>query len=133
MKLLLLYLIATVIFFAIDMLWLGFLAKDFYRQQIGMLLAKQVNWTAAFIFYFLYIAGILYFAIWPAYQSGSWTQALLNGALLGGLCYATYDLTNLATLQDWPFRVVWVDILWGMFLTGSTSTLTWWIGKKVGL
>jgi uncharacterized membrane protein len=133
MKALYLFLISVVVFFAIDMVWLAWLARDFYRQNIGFLLAKQVNWTAAGIFYLLYLLGVLYFAIWPAFESARWSQALLNGALLGLLCYATYDLTNFATLQGWPLRVVVADMLWGTFLTGATAALTWWIGKKLGL
>lgn len=124
MKNIVLFFITTVIFFAIDMVWLGFLAKDLYKTHLGYIMAEKVNWTAALIFYFLYIVGLLYFVILPSLATGTWQTALLNGALLGGLCYATYDLTNLATLRDWPTKIVWIDILWGMFLTGATSALT---------
>jgi len=126
----LLYIITTVIFFAIDMVWLGFVAKDFYRKHIGTLLAENVNWAAAIVFYLLYIGGILFFAVQPALKSGSWQTALLNGALLGMLCYATYDLTNMATLKNWSFTVVWVDIIWGIVLTGSVSTLSFLAARR---
>jgi uncharacterized membrane protein len=126
----LLYIITTVIFFAIDMVWLGFVAKDFYRKHIGTLLAENVNWPAAIVFYLLYIGGILFFAVQPALKSGSWQTALLNGALLGMLCYATYDLTNMATLKNWSFTVVWVDIIWGIVLTGSVSTLSFLAARR---
>jgi len=121
------YLIATVIFFAIDMLWLGLIAKNFYREKLGYIMATEVNWPAAIIFYLLYIAGILYFAVHPALKDASWQMALLKGVLLGGLCYATYDLTNMATLRGWPWQIVVVDILWGMVLTGSVSLITYLI------
>jgi uncharacterized membrane protein len=126
-----LYIITTVIFFAIDMVWLGFVAKDFYRKHIGGLLADNVNWPAAIVFYLLYIGGILFFAVLPALKSGSWQTALLNGAVLGLLCYATYDLTNMATLKNWSFTVVWVDIIWGIVLTGSVSTLAFFAARKL--
>ena len=125
-----LYIITTVIFFAIDMVWLGFVAKDFYRKHIGTLLADNVNWPAAIVFYLLYIGGILFFAVLPALKSGTWQTALLNGAVLGMLCYATYDLTNMATLKNWSFTVVWVDIIWGIVLTGSVSTLSFLAARK---
>ena len=125
-----LYIITTVIFFAIDMVWLGFIAKNFYRKHIGSLLTDNVIWTAAVVFYLLYIGGILFFAVQPALKSGSWQTALLNGAVLGMLCYATYDLTNMATLKNWSFTVVWVDIIWGIVLTGSVSTLSFLAARK---
>lgn len=125
-----LYIITTVIFFAIDMVWLGFIAKNFYRKHIGSLLTDNVIWSAAIVFYLLYIGGILFFAVQPALKSGSWLTALLNGAVLGMLCYATYDLTNMATLKNWSFTVVWVDIIWGIVLTGSVSTLSFLAARK---
>ena len=125
-----LYIITTVIFFAIDMVWLGFIAKNFYRKHIGSLLTDNVIWTAAIVFYLLYIGGILFFAVQPALKSGSWQTALLNGAVLGMLCYATYDLTNMATLKNWSFTVVWVDIIWGIVLTGSVSTLSFLAARQ---
>ena len=130
MKNILLYLITTVIFFAIDMVWLGFVAKDFYRKHIGGLLADNVNWLPAIIFYLLYIGGILFFAVHPALKSGTWQTALLNGALLGMLCYATYDFTNMATLKNWSYTVVWVDIIWGIVLTGSVSSLSFLVARR---
>ena len=133
MKYFIIFAITTVIFFAIDMLWLGLLAKDLYKNQLGYIMAKDVNWKAAFIFYGIYISGILYFVIMPSLNNGNWQTALLNGALLGGLCYATYDLTNLATLKDWPVNIVWIDIAWGMFLTGTTSMISHILAKMVNV
>ncbi|HRI28402.1 MAG TPA: DUF2177 family protein [Chitinophagales bacterium] len=124
MQYLLTYLVTTVLFFAIDMVWLGVIAKNFYRQHLGHLMAEQVNWFAAIVFYLLYIGGILYFAVIPALQNGSgWQTAALNGAVLGLLCYATYDLTNLATLKGFPPLVVGIDIVWGTVLTGAVAGL----------
>lgn len=133
MKYLLLYVSTAIIFFSIDMLWLGVVAKDFYREKLGYLMADNVNWMAAVIFYLLYIGGILYFAIVPGLREGNWQTALIQGALFGFFCYATYDLTNLATLRDWPISVVFVDICWGIVLTGGVAFLSFWAGKKLGL
>ncbi len=128
-----LYLIALPVFFAIDMLWLGVVARSFYRGQMGGLMKTEFNWVAAFSFYFLFIAGLVYFVIMPAVKSGSWSSALLVGALFGLMTYATYDLTNLATLKDWPVLVTFVDMAWGMVLAASVSTVTYLIATKVSL
>lgn len=127
------YIIATVIFIAIDMLWLGLIARNLYRDKLGFILSTQVNWTAAVVFYLIYIAGILYFAVNPSLKELNWQTALLNGSLLGGLCYATYDLTNMATIAKWPLQIVVIDILWGVILTGSVSLLTHIVVTKYGL
>lgn len=119
-----LYLITTIIFFAIDMLWLGFVARSFYREKLDFVFTGEVNWIAAGVFYLLYIAGILYFAVHPSLKDMQWQTALVNGAILGGLCYATYDLTNMATIKQWPLIVVVVDIAWGIVLTGSVALLS---------
>lgn len=130
LKLLSSYAIATVFFFAIDMLWLGVIAKKLYREKLGFILSDEVNWTAALVFYFIYIAGILFFAVYPALRDFSWQTALLNGAVLGFLCYATYDLTNMATIAKWPLQIVLIDIVWGTVLTGSVSILTYLADTK---
>ncbi len=127
-----LYAIALPVFFAIDMVWLGLIAKDFYRAQIGMLMKSDVNWTAAIIFYLIFIAGLVVFVIAPAVEKGSWTHALLFGALFGFVCYATYDLTNLAVAKDWSFLVTIVDMAWGAVLAASVSTVTYFIASKIG-
>jgi uncharacterized membrane protein len=128
-----LYLIALPVFFAIDLLWLGLIAKNFYNQQIGHLMRPQVNWAAAILFYLIFLAGMVVFVIGPAYIKGSWHYALGFGILFGFITYATYDLTNLATLKGWPLRVVIVDLIWGMVLSGSVSVITWWIARKLGV
>jgi len=111
-----LYAIALPVFFIIDMIWLGLVAKDFYKSQIGFLMKPDVNWVAAILFYLLFIVGLVVFAILPAVEAGSWTRALLFGAFFGFITYATYDLTNLATLKDWPILVTLVDMTWGTIL-----------------
>jgi len=116
--------ISLMVFFAIDMLWLGLIAKDLYRRHIGHLMADQVRWSAALLFYALYLIALQYFVIQPALHSSDPLQALINGALLGLLCYATYDLTNLATLKNWPVSLSIIDMVWGTVLTGLTCWLT---------
>ena len=123
------FFIAFVIFFIIDILWLGLFAKNMYQSQIGFILAKKPNWYAAIVFYILYIVFLLIFAILPALQTSSLNDAMLYGALYGFITYATYDLTNLATLEKWPFKVTIIDIIWGTFLGFSVSTLTYLIGS----
>jgi uncharacterized membrane protein len=130
MKYLLIYAVATVIFFGMDMVWLGLVAKNFYRQKLGFIFTGDVNWPAAVIFYLLYIGGILYFAVFPGLKDGNWVIAIFNGALFGLMCYATYDLTNMATIKQWPVVVVIVDSIWGIVLTGTVSALTYLVAAK---
>lgn len=125
-----LFSIALPIFLAIDMLWLGLVAKNFYRNQIGFLMKSEINWIAAMIFYLLFIVGLVVFVITPAIEKNSWRHALLFGALFGLITYATYDLTNLATLKDWPLLVTVVDLAWGATLTACVSTATYFIGRN---
>lgn len=131
MKNLLIYGIATVIFFVLDMVWLGLIAKNFYREKLGFILSPDVNWWAAIVFYLLYIGGILHFAVLPAMREHSWETALIQGAVLGFLCYATYDLTNMATIKNWPLTIVVVDIIWGTVLTGGCAILSYMAATKL--
>lgn len=128
-----LYAIALPVFLAIDMLWLGVVAKNFYQAQIGGLMKPDVNWTAAIIFYLIFITGLVVFVITPSVEKSSWTHALLFGALFGLVCYATYDLTNLAVAKDWPLLVTIVDLAWGAALAASVSVITYFIAGKIGL
>ncbi|QSH39665.1 DUF2177 family protein [Candidatus Kaiserbacteria bacterium] len=128
-----LFLVALPVFFAIDMIWLGLVAKNFYQNQIGFLMKSDINWTAAIIFYLIFIAGLVLFAVAPAMEKGLWVHALVFGALFGFITYATYDLTNLATLKDWPLLVTIVDMVWGAVLAASVSTITYFIATKIGL
>lgn len=128
-----LYGIALPVFFAIDMVWLGLVAPGFYKQQIGHLMKTDVNWVAALLFYFIFIVGIVLFIVQPALEKQSWSYALLMGALFGLITYATYDLTNLATLKNWPVLVTVVDLLWGTTLSASVSVVSYFIARKIGL
>ncbi len=116
-----LYFTALVIFFGFDMIWLGLVAKDFYASQIGFLMRPDINWTAAILFYLLFIGGLVTFVITPAVESSSILKAAALGALFGFITYATYDLTNLATLKDWPLLVTIVDLAWGSVLGAVVS------------
>jgi uncharacterized membrane protein len=126
-----LFLIALPIFFVIDMAWLVLVAKKFYQEQIGFLMKPDINWFAAIIFYLLFIAGLVIFVIAPAIEKHSWVNAVVLGALFGLITYATYDLTNLATMKDWPLLVTIVDLIWGTVLAASISGITYFIANKI--
>jgi uncharacterized membrane protein len=121
------YLITLLIFLAIDFLWLGFIAKNFYQQHIGSLMKTNINWIAAFIFYLVFIVGLVILVVNPSLESASWLKALWMGALLGLVAYATYDLTNLATLEGWSLSVTIVDLIWGAVVAGSTSVIAYFV------
>ncbi len=123
-----LYLLTIPIFLGIDAVWLGFIAKSFYKKNIGHLMAEEPFMPAAIIFYLIYIVGLLFFAVSPALEENNWQKAAMYGAALGALTYATYDFTNWATLKDWPVQVVLADVLWGTFLGASVSTAAYFIG-----
>ena len=125
------YLATAFVFFAIDIIWLAVVARGFYTSQLGDLMADQVRWGIAIGFYAVYVIGIVFFAVRPALASGDWRTALMFGALFGFFCYATYDLTNMATLRGWPVQMSIVDMIWGTVLTGTSATLGflitgWW-------
>lgn len=125
------YLLAVPVFFAIDMLWLGFIANDLYRKGIGFIMKDNPNWMAAIIFYLLYIAGLVFFVLLPAYEKQSWKYALFVGMFFGFITYATYDLTNLATLKNWPIYITLIDLLWGSFLGGTVCVSTYLIASRL--
>ena len=128
-KLLISYALTFIVFFIVDMAWLGFIAKDLYKKYLGNFLSEQVNWTAAIVFYLLFVVGVFIFAILPAVEKDSLRVAITLGALFGFFTYATYDLTNLATLKNWPLSIVLIDIVWGAVLTGIVSTAGFYITK----
>ena len=125
------YLLTMVVFLIVDLAWLGFIAKNLYQKYLGNLLSDKVNWTAAIIFYLIYVIGVSIFAIYPSVNKNSASSALLLGALLGFFAYATYDLTNLATLKGWPVSIVFIDIAWGIVLTAIVSLSGYYIVKFV--
>ena len=130
-QMILLYFITLAVFFVIDMIWLGVVAKGFYRRNLGLMMSPKVNWIAAMLFYLLFIVGLLVFAIRPALVAGVPINALFYGALLGLISYATYDLTNLATLKDWPLIVTVIDLIWGTVLGGIVSYISALLGRAL--
>lgn len=126
-----LYILTVPVFFLIDMLWLGAIARGFYREKLNAFLSPTVNWPAAIIFYLLFIIGIIFFAVLPGREKDSLFITALYGALFGFFTYATYDLTNLATLKNWPLSVVVVDILWGMVLCSVVASISFLISKWI--
>jgi uncharacterized membrane protein len=132
-KIILSYLLTTVVFFAVDMAWLGFVAKDLYRKYLGGFLSDSVRWPAAILFYLLFIVGIFIFVILPSAEKKSLANAVILGALFGFFTYATYDLTNYATLKGWPLAIVFIDLAWGSFLTALVSVAGYYIVKWVHL
>ena len=124
-----LYVSTLVAFLAIDMVWLTIVARGFYRKQLGFLLSDQPNWWAAISFYLLFVVGLLVFAIVPGLQAGSLRRALLLGGFFGLITYATYDLTNLATVKNWPWMATLVDMTWGVVLAISVSCVGYLVGR----
>jgi uncharacterized membrane protein len=130
LKLFIAYGSILVLFGALDFVWLSLTTASLYKPVLGPLLADQVRVGPAVAFYLLYLAGMVYFAVWPALNDGGWSRALLNGALFGLVAYATYDLTNLATLRLWSVRITLLDLGWGAFASalascGSVLITTW--------
>lgn len=125
------YLLTTIVFLIIDLVWLGLIAKNLYQKYLGSFLSDTVNWPVAIIFYLIYVVGISIFAIYPSVDKNSALRAVLLGALFGFFAYATYDLTNLATLKDWPLPIVIIDIVWGAILTAMVSLSGFYIVKLV--
>ncbi|HLP59904.1 MAG TPA: DUF2177 family protein [Candidatus Deferrimicrobium sp.] len=124
-----LYFATLIAFFAIDMVWLGLVARSFYRKHLGFLMNPSPNWLAAIIFYMLFIVGILVFVVVPGLENNSLKTTLLRAALFGLITYATYDLTNLATVKDWPLLVTVVDMIWGTVLSVAVSFAGFMAGK----
>jgi uncharacterized membrane protein len=129
----LLYLVTLAVFFLIDMIWLGVIAKGFYRRRLGSMLSPKIGWAAAVLFYILFIAGLLVFVVRPALAAADPVRALWLGAFFGLVCYATYDLSNLATIKDWPLSVTLVDLIWGAVLGGLVSYLSTLTGRLLGM
>jgi uncharacterized membrane protein len=125
------YLVAIPIFFLIDMLWLGIIAKDIYAKYMGHLMRATPNWPVALLFYFLFIVGLVIFAIYPALLKNSWTYALGYGALFGFFTYMTFDLTSLAVMKDWQWPIAVIDIIWGTVLSASVSVLAFWAVRSL--
>ncbi|MBX7213129.1 MAG: DUF2177 family protein [Thermoflexales bacterium] len=117
------YLVTLVVFLVLDGLWLGLVAQSLYQSQLGALMSKTPLWAAAVLFYLLYIVGLVVFVVAPALRTGGPRSAALHGALFGLVAYATYDLTNLATLNGWPVTITLIDLVWGATVTAASSAL----------
>jgi uncharacterized membrane protein len=126
-----LYLTLLAAFLAVDAVWLGLVAPGFYRDQIGFLLADDVNWLAAGSFYLLFILGIQVFVVGPGLERGELGWTLRRAAFFGLVTYATYDLTNLATVRDWPILVTVVDLVWGAVLCTAVSLVGFAAGRRM--
>lgn len=120
------YLIAFIVFIVVDAIWLGLIATRFYKNNIGHLMADKPNFVAAGVFYLIFIVGVVFFT-YNGIVEQDFSKALLAGAIFGFMTYATYDLTNLATLKDWPIIVTVVDLAWGTFLASVMTTATYFL------
>ena len=116
------YGVCVLVMGGLDFIWLSSMSGPLDHREVGAVMAENPNMTAAVVFYLLYIAGILVFAVRPALANGDWRTAALFGALFGFFAYATYDLTNLATLKVWSLKVSLIDMAWGAFLTATTAS-----------
>lgn len=122
------YLTSLGVMTVLDAAWLGFIAPKFYKKHIGFLMTDKPNWTAAVIFYLIFIVGVTVFVVYPGWQNGySLLKVAGLGALMGLVTYATYDLTNLATIKNWPVIVTIVDLIWGTFITAAVSVVAVYI------
>ena len=121
MKFLIAYFVTAFVFLVIDYIWLGYVMKDYFQSQLKHLMADEVNFSIAALFYLFYAAGVVYLCINPALIEGNWTKALFNGAVLGFLAYGAYDVTNAATLRDWPITMSIIDVAWGTSLTALSA------------
>ncbi|HSI41282.1 MAG TPA: DUF2177 family protein [Xanthobacteraceae bacterium] len=116
---------------AIDFFWLFYMSAALYRPALGELLAPSVRPVPAVLFYLIFVGGLVYFAVMPALASGRWTTALVQGAVFGLCAYATYDLTNQATLRTWPAYITIADLMWGTALSGASAALGFLITRQV--
>jgi uncharacterized membrane protein len=126
-----LYFITLIAFFVIDMVWLGLIARTLYRNYLGFWLASTTNWFAVILFYLLFILGILVFVVLPGLENNSLKETLLRAALFGLITYATYDLTNLATVKNWPVLITVIDMAWGTILSVLVSYISFMVGTRL--
>jgi uncharacterized membrane protein len=129
------YISILMVFAALDFTWLSLTGPSLYKPALGPLLAAKVRVAPAIAFYVVYLAGLVYFAVWPALTGGGWSRALINGAILGVVAYATYDLTNQATLRIWSVRVTLLDLCWGAFASALAAlvsfSITAWVARAI--
>ncbi len=130
-NILILYIATFGVFFFIDLIWLVLMNSRFYKKELSKLMAEKVKWFPAILFYLLFIVAVLVLVVLPAVDNGSWLTALLHGGLLGLVCYGTYDLTNLASIRDWPLKVTIVDIIWGTVLSATVTAISFLIATAI--
>lgn len=123
MNYIIIYLVSLVTLVLLDYLWLGIIMRSWYVDAFGSLMRASIGYGYAGVFYILYAVGIVYFCIIPGFQAGAVGVVFMRGVFLGGLCYMTYDLTNAATLQDFPVSIIVPDILWGAAVTGVVAVV----------
>jgi uncharacterized membrane protein len=123
--------ITLAVFFLIDIVWLALIANKLYKAQIGFIMKDKPNWVAAIIFYMIFVLGLVFFVIDPALLSESMLEALLRGMFFGFITYATYDLTNLATLDKWPLKITIIDLIWGTTLGGLVSIISYYFSAML--
>ena len=126
-----LYFITLFVFLGLDSIWLLFIAKAYYAEKLGYLMAKNPNLIAALAFYLLFVVGMVAFVLTPALKNNSLSQAIMMGALLGLISYSTYDLTNLATVRDWPIIITIIDMIWGTVLSGAVAGISFSLYKWI--
>lgn len=120
------YAAALAVLLSLDAVWLGLVARNFYKVHLGFIMADHPVWAAAGVFYLLYVAGLVVFVVSPGVRERRPGKAALKGALFGLVAYATYDLTNLATVERWPLAVTLVDLAWGTLLSAATAGAAVW-------
>lgn len=123
------WLASAAAFLALDALWLSQMTPRLYRPALGHLLAEKANFAAAAIFYVLYVTGIMVLAVAPAFEKGGLAKAALAGAIVGLMAYGTYDLSNHATLKDWPAKITIIDMAWGTVLTCLSASVGFWVTR----
>lgn len=131
MEYVIIYMITLAVFFLIDIVWLALIANKLYKEQIGFIMKDKPNWVAAILFYLIFVLGLVFFVIDPALLSESMLEALLRGMFFGFITYATYDLTNLATLDKWPLKITIIDLIWGTTLGGLVSMISYYFSAML--
>lgn len=126
------YVAAAVVFLGLDFVWLGLVARTAYRSWIGPLMRDEIHVAAGALFYLVYVIGLVIFATAPALKEGGWQAAAFYGALFGFFAYGTYELTNYATLRDWPIAMVMVDMAWGTALSAIAATAGYAAARQFG-
>ena len=121
------YAVTFIVFIVVELIWLLLLAKELYKKELGYIMKEKPSLAPAAIFGLLFVLGLVFFVVNPALTKGDWSYALFAGILYGLITYATYTLTNLANLEAWPLKVSLIDLIWGVVLGGSVSTISFFI------